>query len=59
MTTFQKAELLKSMQRMDYEFRLRHYAPVLESDEPTEHDDPRDAVEFFAAEQCPSDSNFR
>ena len=48
MTTFQKAELLKRLQRLDYEVRLRRYPPVIEADElePTEHDDPRGYEEF-------------
>lgn len=59
MTTFQKAQLLKSMQKLDFEMRLRHYPNVLDADEPAEPEYERDAAEFFAAEQCPSDSNFR
>lgn len=59
MTTFQKAQLLKSLQKLDYDMRLRHYPAVLEADEQVEPEYERDAAEFFAAEQCPSDSNFR
>ena len=47
-----KRALLNSMQRMDYEMRLRHYPAVMESDGP-------DAREFFDAQQSPSDSAFR
>lgn len=58
MTTFQKAQLLKSMQKLDYEMRLRHYPAVLET-EPVEPEYEPDAESFFFAEQCPADSNFR
>jgi hypothetical protein len=47
-----KRQLLNSMQRLDYEMRLRHYPAVIEAEQ------ERDAAEFFAAEQCPSDANF-
>lgn len=63
MTTFQKAELLKRMQRLDHEFRTRRYPAVLEADDvgDAEAGEPelRDAEDFFFAEQCPADSNFR
>lgn len=59
MTLFQKAQLLKSLQRLDHEMRTRFYPAVLESDEPTEHDDPRDEEQWFLEEQCPSDASFR
>lgn len=48
-----KRQLLNSMQKLDYEMRLRHYPAVMESEF------ERDASEFFAAEQCPSDATFR
>jgi hypothetical protein len=48
-----KRQLLNSLQKLDYEMRTRHYPAVIEA----EYD--RDAGEFFAAEQCPSDSTFR
>lgn len=32
MTTFQKVQLLKSLQKLDYELRVRRYAPPVESD---------------------------
>jgi hypothetical protein len=48
-----RRQLLNSMQRMDWEMRLRHYPAVMEAEY------ERDAAEFFAAEQCPADSNFR
>lgn len=40
---------------------LRRYAPDPIVDVPCEPEpiEPRDAAEFFAAEQCPADSNFR
>jgi hypothetical protein len=39
----------------------RKYAPHPAADEPREEEpvEPRDAAEFFAAEQCPSDATFR
>lgn len=52
MTTNQKAQLLKSLQKLDHEMRTRHYPAVLESDEePTEFDDPRDYETFGEEEQ--------
>jgi hypothetical protein len=48
-----KRQLLNSLQRLDYEMRLRHYAPVIEAEY------ERDAAEFFEAEQSPSDATFR
>ena len=60
MTTFQKASLLKSMQRMDWEMRLRHYPAVMEADDrEVPAPEPQDAEAYFLAEQCPADSNFR
>lgn len=58
MTTFQKATLLKSLQKLDHEMRTRHYPAVLDEreEEPARE---RDAEEFFLAEQMPADSNFR
>lgn len=62
MTTYQKAQLLKSMQKLDHEMRTRHYPAVLEADDNREAEQLRevgDAEEFFLAEQCPSDATFR
>lgn len=47
-----RRQVLSSMQKLDYEMRLRHYPAVFE-------DEQRDAGEFFAAEQSPSDATFR
>lgn len=57
MTTVQKAELLKRLQRLDHEMRTRHYPAVLE-DEPR-YEDPRTPEQYFLDEQCPSDATFR
>jgi hypothetical protein len=47
-----RRQVLNSMQKLDYEMRLRHYPAVFESE-------GRDAREFFESEQSPSDASFR
>lgn len=47
-----KRRLLNSLQKLDHEMRTSKYPVVFE-------DEQRDAAEFFAAEQCPSDATFR
>jgi hypothetical protein len=47
-----RRQLLNSMQRLDYEMRLRHYPALFEDEGP-------DAREHFESQMCPADSNFR
>lgn len=63
LTLDEKRRTLETCQRLDHEFRTRRYPAVLEADDvgDAEAGEPelRDAEDFFFAEQCPSDSNFR
>lgn len=70
MTTFQKAALLKSLQKLDWEMRTRHYAAVIEAEpapaervryieRQSEEECYGDAEEFFLDQQSPSDATFR